>query len=891
MGESVRTAAIVVFTMNVAFVGLDWLAFPDKFESFLTARMALNFVLGALYFGTSRRFPLASQTALCMATGGLLLWVIYGSGAPMGDYYVGLMLAMVGLPVLLPLEPGHTAVMWSILTAGFLVSPMVVEGPIDAKTYAIHSLFLASGAFTGIASSIFLTRFRLRDFAKRREIEAAHDDLKETDRIKSRFTANMHHELRTPLTLTLAPLEAILAGEFGPVPDALSGYLKTMHGNALRLLKLINNLLDLAKVEGQQFNLRRQRVDLATIVGGIVDGARPLADRKGIALSATVEGSLPSVHVDSDAIENVVVNLVGNALKFTEAGGRIETRLLANGDGVRLTVSDSGAGLPSDQLERVFDRFAQVDSSATRKHEGTGIGLSLVKELVELHGGRVWAESDGLGRGTRMHVDLPPGEADAIAFSEAEDDTSRRGAAASTSLDAMAAEIELPGEGSDRHRLVDLEHNVARWEAAGEARAAEPPGACAGAPEIVIADDNTEMRQFLGTLLGTHYRVRLARNGREALEAVRERMPDLVVTDVMMPEMSGTELCQALKNDPDTRGIPVMLVSSKADREMQIEGLELGADDYVTKPFHPRELRARVAGLLKMHALQDELSVRNERLETTLVELRAAEVQLVQTERLAAVGELAAGVAHEMNNPVNFSLNAARALKTAAEEMVQLARPLAQLDEREPDQLIEQVGKLRLRLNDIDFEELLEEVAQLSRIVADGLERTGRLVGDLRDFTRSERAGAAPVDLAKGLQSALRLFAPSLKDHKIAVSIRADEHLPPVLADGRSLNQVFVNLIDNAIDALAHNGGKIEVDAHLDGDRVIVEIRDDGPGIPSSGADRLFDPFVTTKGAGRGSGLGLPICRRIVHAHGGEISLVPRKERGTIARVSLPSAR
>ena len=889
MPEAVRTAALVVFTLNVAFVGLDWYAFPDEAPGFLLARMVLNVVLGVVYFATSRSHPVGSQSVLCMATGGLLLWVIYGSGAPMGDYYVGLMLALVGLPVLLPLDPTRAAVMWSILVAGFVVSPLVVEGPIDSKAYAIHSLFLASGAFTGVASSVYLTLFRLRDFAKRREIEAAHEHLKETDRVKSRFTANVHHELRTPLTLTLAPLEAILSGEFGEVPEVLRGYLQTMHANALRLLKLINNLLDLAKVEGQQFTLRRQHLDVAKIVESIVDGARPLAARKDVELRTRFEADLPSLYVDADAVEKVVVNLVGNALKFTDAGGHIEAGLSSHEEGVLLVVADTGTGLPEDQLERIFDRFAQVDTSATRKHEGTGIGLSLVKELVELHGGRVWAESPGLGHGTRMHVLLPPGSADEAQVEEIVEDESGRAVDVGASFDGLAAEIDLPSEGTDPNRLVELANHVVRQEESAEEDGEPLRVGPEGAPEIVVAEDNADMRRLLGALLGRDYRLRLTRNGREALEAVRHLPPDLVLTDVMMPEMSGTELCKALKSDPATRSIPVMLVTSKADREMKIEGLELGADDYVTKPFHPRELKARVGGMLTVRALQKELAIRNAKLESTLVELRAAEVQLVQSERLAAVGELAAGVAHEVNNPVNFALNAARALRGTADEMRQLVTPLASLDGREPEVQARQVEKLCETLRDLDFEDVVQNLAELSGIVTDGLERTERLVGDLRDFTRSERTGTAPVDVRKGLRSTLRLLEPTFHDENVEVSTDFAEDLPMVQADSGALNQVYLNLIKNAVDAFEEGGGAIRVSAHRHGRGSLrIEIADDGPGIPEEAADRLFEPFFTTKSAGRGSGLGLSICQRIVNAHGGSIELLPGKGGGSVARVSLP---
>jgi signal transduction histidine kinase len=892
MPEAVRTAAWVVLALNLAFVPLDAYAFPEKFQAFLIARLALCAALVSIYLGTSQRYPIASQSALCLATGGLLLFVIYGSGAPMGEYYVGLVLALVGLPVLLPLDPTRVAVMWSVLVGGFLVSPLVTESPLETRTFVIHGLFLVSGGFTGVACSVYLNRVAMRDYRQRREIEAAHEDLKETDRIKSRFTANVHHELRTPLTLTLAPLEAILAGEFGEVPETLRSYLKTMHVNALRLLKLINNLLDLARAEDRQLTLHRRALPVARIVEDIVVGARPLADRKGIALASEMAPDLPVIHVDEDAFEKIVVNLVGNALKFTDSGGRITARLARDPEGIRLTVEDTGIGLPSDQLDRIFDRFAQVDASATRRHEGTGIGLSLVKELVELHGGRVYAESPGLGHGTRMHVVLPIGKSDEEAPDALVEEDEGRTAARARSLDGMSAELDLASDGSPAQKLVEIERSIERFEAADDTApaAAETAGSAPHAPKIVIAEDNPDMRRLLADLLGREYRVRVTRNGREALEAVTREPPDLVLTDVMMPEMSGTELCAELKRDPKTRGIPVILVTSKADRQMKIEGLELGADDYVTKPFHPRELLARVRGLVALRTLQSELSVRNARLEATLAELRAAEVQLVQSERLAAVGQLAAGIAHEVNNPVNFALNAARALNGATGDVRRVIEALEAVDWSDREQAGARAEKLAQLRGELDFEQLADQVAELARIVTDGLERTSRLVGNLSDFAGAGRSSAAPVDLRQGLRSTTSLIGPTLRGAGIELTLDLAEGLPFVFGDAGALNQVFLNLLRNAADACEGRGSTIAVTARADGADVVVEVRDDGVGIAPEIRKHLFEPFVTTKAAGRGTGLGLSISQRVVKAHHGTIELIDAPERGTIARVTLPAA-
>jgi signal transduction histidine kinase len=356
-----------------------------------------------------------------------------------------------------------------------------------------------------------------------------------------------------------------------------------------------------------------------------------------------------------------------------------------------------------------------------------------------------------------------------------------------------------------------------------------------------------------------------------------------------MPEMSGTELCAAIKRDPKTRGIPVILVTSKADRQMKIEGLELGADDYVTKPFHPRELLARVRGLVALRSLQAELSVRNARLEAALAELRAAEVQLVQSERLAAVGQLAAGMAHEVNNPVNFALNAARALKGATDDVRRVIDALEAVDWSDRERAGDHAEKVAQLRRELDFEEVADQVAELARIVTDGLERTSRLVGNLSDFAGAGRTSTTPVDVRQGLRSTANLIGPTLRSARLSLTLDLAEDLPLVFGDAGALNQVFLNLLRNAADACEGRGNNIAVIARAEGGNVVIEVHDDGGGIAPEIRKRLFEPFVTNKPAGRGTGLGLSISRRVVEAHHGTIELLDAPERGAIARVTLPA--
>jgi len=900
LARALYRAVLVLFVINTAFIGVDWIVYPDRFAAFLPVRIGLDVVLTFIWVATVRRYPVASTLATSAAGGWMLFTVVSGTGGAASDYYVGLVLLLIGIGVLVPLSTRQGAMAISMLFGCYVGLVLLGDGPENWERMALSLFFLGAAAFIGIMSCAYLDRMRFADFVQRREIERARDELRELDVAKSRFTANIHHELRTPLTLTLAPVEAMLGGEFGEISEVQRSYLKTIRSNGLRLLKLINNLLDLAKIESQQLEIHRRPIRASDLVEGIVSGARPLAERKGIALSMTGFQVVPEICADPEALEKVLVNLIGNALKFTDSGGSIEVRGMATEDGgLALVVVDSGIGIPEEQLARVFDRFAQVDGSSTRRHEGTGIGLSLVRELVELHGGRVWAQSDGLGHGTRMHVVLPPGESD-VDDAEAVEEAIVGADGRSSSLAAMQAELDVDEAASedfgDALRLSDLERNVARGEdlAAPPESVVEQPGPEAG-PEILIVEDNPDMRKLLGDLVGREYRVRLARNGREGLERIRERRPDLVLTDVMMPEMSGTELCAAIKADPEIAGIPVVLVTSKAEREMKIEGLELGADDYVTKPFHPRELLARVRSLVRLRRVQDELADRNallehtnEELRSTMDELREAGAQLVQAERLAAVGELAAGVAHEVNNPVNFALNAIRTLRVYVDDIQKVAHQVGTLDAEDPDHLRHQLDELEAMREQLHFDEASEALGELGAIVAEGLERTSRLVGDLRDFAAPGDVGTSAVDLARGLGSTLQLVAHKLAEENVGASLDIPAPLPPVQGDARALNQVFLNLLKNAAEAFEGAHGTIHVRAVREGESVLVEVRDAGPGIAPEIQDRVFEPFYSTKGAGGGSGLGLSISRRIVEEHGGSLELESAEGDGSCFRVRLP---
>ena len=887
--------AILIFALlqTVVFIPADWILHADHFGLFLQGRIAMDVALLLIYFGTAQRWPVFSSMLVC-ALGTLLFMVmVEETGGVASGYYAGMILLVIGMGVLTPQTAKHSALIAAIMFGAYVSLPLYSSHPFEARHFAQNLVFLAAACAEACWASSHMDRMRFRDFKQKRELEEARDSLAELDQAKSRFSSNVHHELRTPLTLMLAPLDAIRSGDFGKVPESFQETLSTMYSNGQRLYKMINNLLDLTKIESDQFKLARRPIQVSDMVGSLVRESRPLADRKGIEISMQGFTGLPELNLDPDAFDKVLVNLVGNALKFTPKGGRICVSAERQVSGVAISVEDSGVGIPSGKLDQIFDRFAQVDGSATCQHEGTGIGLALAREMVELHGGQIQAASEGTGRGTCISAFFPWGEPDALPEEMVLTDDRGQTHGLGRGVEALNSELRFEEADRGEDRLEEMVRHVDRFHDDSSCNEEAELATDDERAEILIAEDNPDMRTLLARLVGKEFRVRLARNGAEALEALHERAPDLVLSDVMMPEMSGTELCRTIKSDPSTRSIPIVLVTSKAEREMKIEALEIGADDYVTKPFHPRELMARVRSLVRVTELQKQLQTRNTELEQALTEVKLAEVQLVQSERLAAVGELAAGIAHEVNNPVNFALNAVRTMESTVVELTELAEEVAAMDSSDPDALVRRVEAFQRKKEGETARELAEDLSELSSIVSDGLKRTSSLVGDLREFARPGRHSEMNegVDLEAGVRSTIKLVSHSLETASAKIRLDVYPGMPKLFADPGALNQVFLNLIKNSAESFEEGGGEIVVRLQHRAGEVMAEVQDDGPGIPEEVLPSLFEPFFTTKEGSGGTGLGLSISRGIVIAHGGRIEVESKVGEGALFRIFLPIER
>jgi signal transduction histidine kinase len=406
------------------------------------------------------------------------------------------------------------------------------------------------------------------------ELRGANARLAELDVAKTEFFSNISHEFRTPLTLMLGPLEDELAENDGVEDARRHARLATVHRNALRLLKLVNSLLDFSRIEAGRVSAYFEPTDLAALTAELASSFRSAVERGGLSLTVDCPALDEPVHVDRGMWEKIVLNLLSNAFKHTFKGGIVLRLRHARGD-VTLEVEDSGVGIAPQEIPRLFERFHRVKGAASRTHEGTGIGLSLVRELVQLHGGTVGVESEP-GRGSRFIVTLKTGTAHLPAGNA-----------------GPATTGGAPGQVAAAYVREALQ-----WLPAAPDAPATSPGSAK--PRVLWADDNTDMREYVTRLLSPSYEVIAVPDGQAALEAAQASPPDLVLSDVMMPRLDGFGLLKALRADESTRRLPVILLSARAGEESALEGLDSGADDYLVKPFSSRELLARVRTHVKL---------------------------------------------------------------------------------------------------------------------------------------------------------------------------------------------------------------------------------------------------------------------------------------------------
>jgi signal transduction histidine kinase len=674
---------------------------------------------------------------------------------------------------------------------------------------------------------------------KKRELEASLKRLQEYDRLKTEFFSNVSHELRTPLTMILAPIEEIVDKRRGEMSGGMSFMLDAALINGRRLLDLINRLLEFSKLEAGQARLDLSPVDLGNMIRDLVAVALPLAQQRQIELTFDVDADLPVVGADAGKLDSVITNLLSNALKFTPPFGMVTVGAARHENEVRVYVRDSGIGIARADHARVFERFVQLDGSTSRRYSGTGLGLALVKELVELHGGRIHVDSE-VGAGTTFWFELP--------MSEPPTEVQRLPPSTSQARSCRFADLvvceSVPSDPEDE-----------------SARRAP-----ADAPTVLVVDDTPEMRGLVATVLADEYSVVTAGNGEEGTRLARERLPDLIISDVMMPVVDGHEFCRRVKQNEATARIPFVLLTAKADQAMKIEGLDLGADDYLVKPFDAKELRARVRSLLRMRALDRKLDDRNAELEAALDKLQTTQNRMLKMAHLAGMTEIATGVLHNVGNVlnnVNISTTVindrlrrlrvdgvAKLAKTLGGPPSDLAAFLAK--DGNADRISQYVAGLNAELAG-DQQSLLTEVG----LLVDKVQHIRNIIAAEQRYAR-RMSFREQCDLPRLVDDVLLMHGHTLS--KLAVDVRREfKDVPSGMLERSKLLQVLENLVKNALESMATLGLPRRVLTlrieQPNSQTARIEVTDTGKGIDPADADRIFNFGFTTKESGNGFGL------------------------------------
>ncbi|SKB13567.1 Integral membrane sensor hybrid histidine kinase [Planktothrix sp. PCC 11201] len=680
------------------------------------------------------------------------------------------------------------------------------------------------------------------------KLESIYGQLKELDHLKTQFFANMSHELRTPLTLILGPTEQLLSS-----PEITPKHhkdLKIIEQNARLLLKQVNDLLDVSKLAEGQMQLHYSSVDVAQLVRVMAANFEGLAQQKNIEFVVNTPDEI-LVEIDGEKIERVLLNLLSNAFKFTPQGGRIYCGLSLseknNSPWAILQVQDTGFGIPPELRQAIFERFRQVDTGLSRQFGGTGLGLAIVKEFVELQGGNVTVEEAPQG-GALFIVEFP---------------------LKTTSETVDESLIFTPN--------IDNNKKVQPWLDELKTLGSDPPLSMFSQPEkplVLVVEDNPTMSHFVCTTLASDYNTAIATNGEEGLYQALALHPDLIISDIMMPGMSGDEMVQKVRTYPELNITPIVILTAKTDDESRVQLLREGAQDYLMKPFSVEELRARVSNWIIIKRtrdlLQQELTTQSVDLETLAQELalRKRELQLAltglqqQTEELAKANQLKneflAIVSHELRTPLNVILGWLYLLRTRS---------------------------LTPERSQIALETMERNAKALTKLIEDLLDISNLLQG-------KTKINLSSVNLRSVIQSVLQMFEPLAITKGIELQIKIDESVDSVAGDPERVQQIIEHLLDNAIK-FTPPGGAVTISLTANSTQACIQVQDTGQGILQDSLSSIFESFrqadsSITRQHG-GLGLGLAIVKQLVTLQQGTVKAESEGEgKGATFTINFP---
>jgi signal transduction histidine kinase len=647
--RNARTGSLLVIVLMPIGSLLDWFVYPHLLIPFFALRIACSVATAACWLMLKSRYqnllyPFLIRACYLLPSLAISLMIASSEGAT-SPYYAGLNLLILGVCAVMQTSIWES--LFSIVSIfSMYLAACLLHGDLGSVSAIVNNIyFLTLSALIVLAGNYNYNRLRYQEFVlrhqlaeSRQKLEASNLQLRELDEAKSRFFANISHELRTPLTLIAGPIEKLRQNSIITRDAELSQLASIMEANSLRLLKLINNLLTLVKSVSKGNESVKIAVLVDEMLSGLLTSVEHLAQQKGIHLEKQFRPSDAPILVDSDKLEKIVLNLLLNAIKFTPTDGLVCMKWQFSDGRLALEVSDTGIGISQEDLGHLFTRFWQANTSSTRQFQGAGIGLALVRELAVAMGGSVSAESE-LGRGSTFRVTIPAAITDESKQRKADtpEPALQDDVPGDDWLMALYRRADLFIETAAPHLPVDHVYLTKRKR-----------------PLILIGEDQADMAAFIAAQLKEEFDVLVAPDGQYAVDMTRQYQPDLLVLDMMMPEKDGLQVCRELADQVQARGLPILILTARADEETKVTVLRNGATDFLTKPFSTTELRVRCKNLLALGFLNRELGNRNRELSHSIEQLKQSEVRMVQHAKMISLGRMSAGIIHEINNPLNY---------------------------------------------------------------------------------------------------------------------------------------------------------------------------------------------------------------------------------------------
>jgi len=648
-------------------------------------------------------------------------------------------------------------------------------------------------AYKNIQQSKLIYQLKLADKERQdhqKHLENMNAELKRLDKLKDEFLANTSHELRTPLNGIIGLAESLIDGATGNLNEETTENLSMIAGCAKRLSSLVNDILDFSKLKNSDISLQIKSVDIYSVVDSTLAIYHPSVKNKKVKLINNVEKNLPLVEADEKRLQQILHNLIGNAVKFTDKGF-VEIFAQSDNNHITIKVKDTGIGIDKKYFDKIFQSFEQVDGTIERQFGGTGLGLSITKQLVELHGGKIYVESD-IGKGTCFSFSLR--KADPTA--------------------QMNKVIDIKNETrvlSTLREYIGIENDYVTHSF--ENKSVEPTDY----QSILVVDDEPVNLQVLSNHLKLrNWKVYTANNGFDALKLIKKHKKDnhsldLVLLDVMMPRISGYEVCRIIRKDYNMNRLPVIMLTAKNNVEDMIAGFNAGANDYISKPFLKEELFARIDKQIAIKKLHHDLESKNRDLE-----------QLTYT------------VSHDLKSPL---VTIKGFVGIINKEMTN--------------------GKINNLANYLGF-------------IDNATDKMYGLLEELLDFLKIGQRSVdyQKISLADIADEALKLICGKIINTNVIIKI--SPHMPVVYVDKQRMIEVFQNLMDNAIKFMGPQlNPLIEIGHYMEQEKIIVYVKDNGIGIDQKYAEKIFGLFEQLDHKADGSGIGLALVWKIIDMHGG----------------------